>query len=115
MKIARKMEAEKAIQDFRVTKRQKGEKREREVQILPMKNPDGLTEDEKLVRTLKKKLRAIDDLITRKNEGAKLDDKQTKKVAKLPMLLKEMEKVLLRITSSAGIDIGDSEDDDDDE
>ena len=87
MKIARKIEAEKSIQDLRVTRKQKGEKKDRNAQILPLKNPNEFTDDEKYVRNLKKKLRCIDELMTKQRLGKELDEQQREKVAKLPMLL----------------------------
>lgn len=110
LKIARKIEAEKVIQDLRVTRKQKGEKRFREAQILPLKNPNEFTDDEKYVRNLKKKLRAIDELMTKQRSGTELDEQQLEKVAKLPMLLEEMDAVLLKVASAA---VESSRDDDD--
>ena len=99
MKISRKLEEEKTIQDMRVTKKQKGEKKERECQSLPLRDPNQLTEDEKYVRTLKKKLKAIDDLISRQKKGEILDEQQLEKVDKLSELLVEFESVV-KATSS---------------
>ena len=93
-----KLEAEKTIQDLRITKKQ-GEKRKREVEtIVPLKAQAGTKGFvEKRIRALKKKLKAIDDLVERQKGGEELDEQQLDKVARLDEVMQDMEEALREV------------------
>lgn len=87
----------------RATNRQKVE-RETGVSLKVSKKPssregdDGssssASKNEKYVKALRKKLQAIDKLVTMQDEGVKLDAQQLQKVAALDSVMEEMEKAL---------------------
>ncbi len=82
-----KVEDGKVIQDLRVTKVQKSEKKERIAQITPLST---LSKDEKKLRAIKKKLTAINELIEKRNAGLELDGQQLLKLQCLEDLMLEM-------------------------
>ena len=77
------------IQDLRVTRKPKDEIKEREVQG-ELKSTK--TQNEKIIRSIRKKLTAIDELIARQSKGEELDEQQLEKISKLESLLTDMEK-----------------------
>ena len=90
----RRLEQDKAVvKDFRVTKLQKGEKKEREVtHDMKMKKSDGLsTKDEAFVRSLRKKLRDIEELMKKQGEGVDLNDAQLEKISKLDDVIAKLQ------------------------
>jgi uncharacterized protein with WD repeat len=91
-------EEAKTIQDIRVTKKQKGEKVEREVPVQPLRDTPQISED-KYIRALRKKLRDIDALLLKQKEGAVLDPQQ---LLKLETLDATLEKIDLAIAKGAG-------------
>lgn len=91
-------EEAKSIQDIRVTKKQKGEKVEREVPVQPLRDTPQISED-KYIRALRKKLRDIDALLLKQKEGAVLDPQQ---LLKLETLDATLEKIDLAIAKGAG-------------
>jgi uncharacterized protein with WD repeat len=91
-------EEAKSIQDIRVTKKQKGEKVEREVPVQPLRDTPQISED-KYIRALRKKLRDIDALLLKQKEGAILDPQQ---LLKLETLDATLEKIDLAIAKGAG-------------
>jgi uncharacterized protein with WD repeat len=90
-------EEAKTIQDIRVTKKQKGEKVEREVPVQPLRDTPQISED-KYIRALRKKLRDIDALLLKQKEGAVLDPQQ---LLKLETLDATLEKIDLAIAKGA--------------
>ena len=87
----------KSIQDIRVTKKQKGEKVEREVPVQPLRDTPEISE-EKYIRALRKKLRDIDALIIKQNDGGVLDEQQLLKIETIDSI---MEKIDLAIAKGA--------------
>lgn len=87
----------KSIQDIRVTKKQKGEKVEREVPVQPLRDTPEISE-EKYIRALRKKLRDIDALIIKQNNGGVLDEQQLLKIETIDSV---MEKIDLAIAKGA--------------
>ena len=87
----------KSIQDIRVTKKQKGEKVEREVPVQPLRDTPEISE-EKYIRALRKKLRDIDALIIKQNNGVVLDEQQLLKIETIDSV---MEKIDLAIAKGA--------------
>lgn len=87
----------KSIQDIRVTKKQKGEKVEREVPVQPLRDTPEISE-EKYIRALRKKLRDIDALIIKQNGGGVLDEQQLLKIETIDSV---MEKIDLAIAKGA--------------
>jgi len=83
----------KSIQDLRVTRVQPGEKKEREVvrENVPLRKVDTLASEEKLAKALRKKLRAIEQLMEKQKAGEKLDDKQLAKIESVNQVIEEME------------------------
>ncbi len=86
-----KAEDGKVIQDLRVTKVQKNEKKERLAQPTPLST---LNKDEKKLRAIKKKIKAIDELIEKRNGGAELDAQQLLKLQCLDSLMEELESLV---------------------
>jgi len=94
-----KEQNEASIQELRVTKKSREERRERE---LPNKDADfnkksastTLTGDEKYLRSLKKKAQAIDKLLQLQKGGAVLDQQQLLKVQQLDAVLEQISNVL---------------------
>lgn len=87
----------KSIQAIRVTKKQKGEKVEREVPVQPLRDTPEISE-EKYIRALRKKLRDIDALIIKQNNGGVLDEQQLLKIETIDSV---MEKIDLAIAKGA--------------
>jgi uncharacterized protein with WD repeat len=91
-KLSRKIEDEKSIQDIRTTKRLKVDKKEREVQRLPMKTEESkMLLKEKRIRYLRKKMKKIDSLMTKQKNGETLDQQQLACIDSLDEVLAEME------------------------
>mmetsp|Transcript_24779 Transcript_24779/g.41922 ORF Transcript_24779/g.41922 Transcript_24779/m.41922 type:complete len:131 (+) Transcript_24779:75-467(+) len=89
-KIGKKMEAQKAIQDLRVTRKRKSEHVERVVERAP-EVKQSLPENEKILRALRKKMRKINNLIEIQNAGTELDDQQLALVGSLDEIVEKME------------------------
>jgi uncharacterized protein with WD repeat len=91
-KLSRKIEDDKTIQDIRITKKMKVEKKEREVQRLPMKTEESkISVQEKRIRYLRKKMKKIDGLMTKQKNGETLDQQQLACLDSLDEILAEME------------------------
>ena len=88
-------EEAKSIQDMRVTKKQKGEKVEREVSVQPMKDTVEISED-KYIRALRKKLRDIDLLLEKQKNGDTLDAQQLLKLETLDSVLEKMDAAIAK-------------------
>ena len=104
------------IQDIRVTRKLKGERKERTINR-EENSFATLSKDEKLLRALKKKLRGINDLIEKKNQGVLLNPQQMEKITQLDTVLLDMESLIQRNsnTKSASGTHDSSDDDNDDE
>ena len=83
------------IQDFRVTKLQKGEKKERDVTSdSKMRSHDGMsTKDESYVRSLRKKLREIEVLMNKQGEGVELNEPQLEKISTLDEIIAKLQQI----------------------
>ena len=88
-------EEAKTIQDIRVTKKQKGEKVEREVTVQPLRDTIEISED-KYIRALRKKLRDIDILIVKQKEGGVLDAQQLLKIETLDGVLEKIDAAIAK-------------------
>ena len=88
-------EEAKSIQDMRVTKKQKGEKVEREVPVQPMKDTVEISED-KYIRALRKKLRDIDLLLQKQKNGDTLDAQQLLKLETLDSVMEKMDAAIAK-------------------
>lgn len=115
-KLFVKEEKAKTIQDIRVTKVQRNEKKERLAQVTPLST---LSKDEKKLRAIKKKLKAIDDLVEQREAGIELDAQQLIKLSCLDDLLREMDELVNKSNkknkkTAAKHDSDDNSDDDDD-
>ena len=104
-----KIEDGKTIQDLRVTRKQKGERKEREVGITVLRETAQLRTD-KYVRALRKKLQQIDGLITKQKAGQEIDPQQLAKIDTLDAVMAEMEATIAK----SAADNDDDDDDDDD-
>ena len=93
-------EEEKSIQDIRVTKKQKGEKVEREVPVQPMRDTIEISED-KYIRALRKKLRDIDLLLEKQKGGAVLDAQQLQKLETLDGIMEKMDAAIAKGAANA--------------
>lgn len=85
------MEDGKAIQDLRVTKVQRNEKKERIAQVTPLLT---LSKNEKQLRAIAKKLKGIDDLLAKRESGVELDGQQLLKLQCRDDLMEEMERLM---------------------
>lgn len=88
-----------AIQDLRVTKKRKGEKLERELPkedaaFMKKSRTTPLTEDEKYLRSLKKKAQSIDKLLQMQKDGKTLDDQQLHKISQLDTVMEQISNLL---------------------
>ena len=95
-KISAKAESEKTIQDLRVTRKRKSEHLERIVDrnqplVIRTKKTD---ETDKIIKALKKKLKAIDELISKEKRGEVLDEQQRAKIGRLDEVMSEMSEAL---------------------
>lgn len=70
---------------------QRNEKKERLAQVTPLST---LSKEEKKLRAIKKKLKAIDDLVEQREAGIELDAQQLIKLSCLDDLLEEMDSLL---------------------
>ena len=86
-KLQKQIEDTKTIQNLRITSVQKGEKKER---LAPMTQLATLSKNEKVLRALRKKLNAINDLMEKEKSGVELDEQQLAKVASLGSVMEEM-------------------------
>jgi uncharacterized protein with WD repeat len=93
-KNAKAAEAE-SIQDIRVTKKQKGEKVEREVTVAPMRDTPQISED-KYIRELRRKLRGIDALLVKQKNGDDLDAQQLLKIETLDSIMEKIDKAIVK-------------------
>ena len=80
-----------SIQDIRVTRKQKAQKIERDVPNQKL-NVSTKSSEEKVVRSLRKKLAAIEELVLKQNNGEDLDLQQLAKIDTLDSVMAEIEK-----------------------
>lgn len=88
IKVVRAVQDSAKIQDLRVTRIPKKDQKEREGNEAPLST---LTKEEKDLRGLKKKLKSINDLIERKDNGEVLDEAQRNKVKQLDQVLEAIQ------------------------
>jgi uncharacterized protein with WD repeat len=86
--VSKRVEKSKTIQDIRVTKSLT--KNERIPQASELRKPRK-SETDKYLFSLRKKLKDIDVLMERQNQGEKLNEAQLTKIDRLSQLLKELE------------------------
>jgi hypothetical protein len=88
------------IEELRVTKKAKKDRKEREVQRTPMVGEDvsgsSLSKDDKILRALRKKLKSLEALFEKEAAGHVLDEQQKMKLARLPELMAEFEELQSR-------------------
>ena len=89
-RMQRQLEAAKTVQELRVTKKRKSERIERDVGASKMVK----TNDEKFVISLKKKIKAIDELLEQQKAGKVLDAQQLLKIESLAEVLTKLESVV---------------------
>ena len=94
--LAKTFEAKKTIQDLRVTKKKTAEKVERQVGGVLSKTK---SDNEKITRSLRKKMVAIEKLIAIQDAGGKLDDQQLAKIDTLDQILEEIESFAAQATN----------------
>lgn len=107
------------IQDIRVTRKLKGERKDR-VTEQEQQAFAKYSKDEKLLRALKKKLRSINDLLEKKKRGEALNAEQKDKVNQLDQVLEDMEGLIKKTSKTSRreeeeVDEEQSEDGDEDE
>jgi hypothetical protein len=105
------------IQDIRVTRKLKEEKKERTFQEAAS-SFSTLSKDEKVLRALKKKLKGINDLLEKKKKGEVLNEQQKTKVSQLDNVLEDMEVLLKKtkhITENDDDEEGEDDEDEDNE
>ncbi len=92
-KATRLAQGKATIQDMRVTKVQKGERKEREVtNHSKMRSHDALSSaDASYVRSLRKKLREIEVLMEKQAAGEDLNESQLMKVEKLNETIEKLQ------------------------
>ena len=83
-----------------MTKKQKGEKVEREVPVQPMRDTIEISED-KYIRALRKKLRDIDLLLEKQKGGAVLDAQQLQKLETLDGIMEKMDAAIAKGAANA--------------
>lgn len=102
MKRLQKMAKQQDISSERVTRVQTAQKKERivkplhEMQALAAVGSEvkSLPSDESYIRSLKKKLRAIEILLDKQKQGESLNAQQLEKIDKLDTLLSELENIV---------------------
>jgi uncharacterized protein with WD repeat len=80
----------KSVEEIKVTRTKSSEKKEPEVSG-ELKDP--LDDDAKYLRQLRKKLRSIEALLVRQENGEALDSQQLIKIEKADSLIEEIEKL----------------------
>lgn len=90
-RLQKQIEDAKTIQDLRITSVQKVQKKERVAQVTPLAT---LSKKEKILRALRKKLNAINDLMEKEKAGVELDEQQLLKIASLESVMQEMNSVM---------------------
>lgn len=90
-RLQKQIEDAKTIQDLRTTSVQKVQKKERVAQVTPLAT---LSKKEKILRALRKKLNAINDLMEKEKAGEELDEQQLLKIATLDSVMEEMNSVM---------------------
>lgn len=89
----RMVQSKQKIQDIRVTSTQKSERKEREVSITPLRKANGLSsKDNSYLRSLRKKLKAIEILIKKQDEGEELNEDQLNKISQMDEIIEKIEK-----------------------
>jgi paraquat-inducible protein B len=113
-KEQRKVADQLKIQDIRITRKLKGEKKERNLTSndAPLNR---LSKSEKLLRALKKKLKSINELMEKKNNGVELNKEQAAKIQQLDQVLEDMEQLLKKSNRKHKEEDDEEEDEDEEE
>lgn len=101
-KLQQAADKEKLIQELRVTSKQKGERAEREVVVdaMPLRSTS-LDSTEKVLRALRKKLKAIEELMKRQARGDVLDDAQIAKIDAMESIIEEITLISIKKVATA--------------
>lgn len=103
-KLRRKLGQQSAhkdtIQDLRVTRTLKHERKEREVTSVNNTPLKTLSKDEKLIRALKKKLKSIHELMEKEKRGEALTAEQANKVRQADQVLHDIEELMKKCNMS---------------
>jgi uncharacterized protein with WD repeat len=89
--INKSIDKKQSIQDIRVTRTLKGSKKEREVTKLQLKKTDNR---EKIMKSLRKKMKSIEQLLQRQKSGDILDEQQLAKIGNLDSVVARMDEFL---------------------
>ena len=89
---ARAEDKKLSIQDIRVTKTLKSEIKERSIGGLGQELVIKKSSEEVILRSLRKKMKAIEDLLAKQRSGHVLDQQQLLKIDSLDTVLADMEK-----------------------
>lgn len=89
--VSKSSNSKVVIQDLRVTRKQKNERVDRDSVDGQELKKETLSKDEKVVRSLRKKLKSIEELFAKQKNGETLDDQQLEKIYGLDSVLAEME------------------------
>lgn len=87
----RKYEQNTPIEELRVTRKKKSERKERNLNYQPLRKVNKLNDDEKRIRAIRKSLYSIEILMVKQKAGEELDEQQVDKIERLPELLEELE------------------------
>ena len=87
----RKYEKNTPIDELRVTRKKKSERKERNCNDQLLRKVNILNDDEKRIRAIRKSLHAIEKLMVKQKSGKELDVQQLYKIDRLPVLLEELE------------------------
>ena len=91
-KLGEKFAKSQTVEELKVTRVASKDKKEREVSDVGQELKSMLSEDEKRLRSVRKKLKDIAELLRKqKDEGIELDNQQLIKVSRLKELMLEMQ------------------------
>lgn len=96
-KLSKQVEDAKTVRDIRVTSKKGSEKKEREVAVTALRTKSEL---EVYMRSLKKKLRHIDELLLAEKSGKTLDAQQQKKIEGMDAVLAELAELTAKSQAS---------------
>jgi uncharacterized protein with WD repeat len=94
LRALQREEAQKTAQDIRVVKTRRVDRKERQIAPLHESLKPELSDDDKMIRNLRKKLRSIDELIERQKQGVALNPEQVAKIEQLDTALAAFEELI---------------------
>jgi uncharacterized protein with WD repeat len=92
--IAAIIDSKTTIKELRVTRKSKEERMERNISLGQEIITSKKSRNEKVVRSLRKKLKAIELLISKQRSGEELDEQQLEKVNSLDQIMKDIEQFI---------------------